>query len=174
MNVRLRVLAAVAATAVLGMMGAVAAVPASASVAPASASVATTTTTTTGSICSEDVVGDCLESPTAGNVVYVTMGTNYAYETDCSAGTTYNGEDYCEVKESGTNVCLEYDHTDGNLVVTATCSSSIASQDWWYSGTRFRNLYATEINQDACLNLDTSTGYVDVYSCSVNTSTWAF
>jgi hypothetical protein len=64
-----------------------------------------------GGICSEDAVGNCLKSPSAPNVVYVGSIANY-YVTDCGAGMTYNGEEYCEVKESGTNTCLQFNASD--------------------------------------------------------------
>jgi hypothetical protein len=178
MNIKLRVLVAVAATAALGVMGAVASVPASASAVPASASVATTT----GHILSVAVPSwglPLLNVP--GQPIYIDSSPE-TYKTDCSAGMNYNGEDYCEVLDVNTDLCLQYSHADitvnkkpvANLVIPEDCNSSIVSQDWWWSGQRFRNLYATQIGQDACLNVDTSTNYIDAYLCSGDTSEWSF
>jgi hypothetical protein len=162
MNVRLRVLIAVAATAALGVMGVVAAVPASAA---------------SGYILSIDLNSaygipsgtDMFDEP-----VYVSTETAI-YETDCGAGMTYQGEDYCEVRMvASPRWCLDYANGNGNPVYWNTCNSKRIAQDWWWSGQRFRNLYATELGVDACMNVDTETLAVDVYLCDVNTSKWSF
>lgn len=158
MNVRLRVLVAAVATATLGVMGTVAALPAS-----ASAEIDT-------AICSNYISG-CVLSEGSGNFVTLTTGhpTNYTTHQEI----TYNGEDYYSLQQDSTNLCLEWDES-GTYVREATCSSTVDSQFFWWSGQRFRNLYATKIGHDACLNYDGSNGLLDLYSCSVTSSEWTY
>jgi hypothetical protein len=157
MRMRLRVLVAVAATAVLGVTGAVAAaVPASA---------------LTGGICLANNSA-CLEVGPAGSQYSVgTVIEDFVQNCSGNGQTTYNGEPYCEVNSPDTNLCLEWDKTGGGIVISADCNGNIVSQHWWWSGQRFRNLYATDENDPACLNAE-SNDYVDTDSCSISSSKW--
>jgi hypothetical protein len=132
LNVRLRVLVAVAATAVLGVGGAVAAaVPASA--------INTT-------ICEASNQNDCLVPVATPDQFYVEVAPtpDSAFIQNCSGNgqVTYGGEPYCEIHESGYSICLEWD-SNNNTVNAAACNGTIASQHWWWSGSKFRNYYAS-------------------------------
>ena len=164
MKVRLRVMVAVAAAAALGVMGAVAAVPALA--------------TGPAHICSTDAgVGgssQCVVALGSGDPV-VLLGpgnspTNWETGSNCETGT--NGQSYCQIKQDGPNLCLQWDEDWPNVVIEATCDSNTISQHWWWSGQRFRNLYATQIGRNGvCL---AATGDISLDLCSNADTAWSW
>jgi hypothetical protein len=86
--------------------------------------------------------------------------------------TPYQGKNYCQVKVGGD--CPSWDDVTGNPVNLVSCNGE-DRQDWWWSGARFRNLYATKANEDACMNAKLPQGgqaTVDVYVCSYGSSDW--
>jgi hypothetical protein len=156
MKFRSRVLVAVAATAVLGLVAAVAAVPASAK----SATI----------ICMNSSPGTCINSNV--DPVGLTTGVPPGFAYPFGMCTTYEGNSYCEVRQSGTETCLGWDDSGNNFVRPASCNRNSDAELWWWSGLRFRNLAATKAGEHACMNADTSASAVDVYLCNVTSSEW--
>jgi hypothetical protein len=100
-------------------------------------------------------------------------GAGYDFvQGSCS---TYQGESYCQVVSQG-GQCLSWPDTSGNPVDAVACNGK-DRQDWWWSGDRFRNLYATELgsaySDGVCLNADAA-DQTDLYYCDVSSSEWAW
>jgi hypothetical protein len=122
-------------------------------------------------ICTNSNVAICIVDN--GNPVSLGGPPDTFFKTPFGMCTTSGGESYCEVRESGTETCLQWNDNTDNTVSGASCDRSNANQLWWWSGQRFRNLGATQQGEDACMNQKTSNESVDVYVCSGTSSEWS-
>ncbi len=116
MEIRLRVAAAVVALGSLCAMVLVGAGSASAA--------------SNSHICSKYESG-CIKSQGAGgDVTVTTSGSLTNWVKGPQACSVYDGLSYCQLEQSGTNLCLEMQ--TGSYVYLTTCEPR-SSQDWWWS-----------------------------------------
>jgi hypothetical protein len=130
-----------------------------------------------------DSAGDpsCLHALGNGNIVTATIQTSNQTEWDPDVSRVWNDETYYSYKQNGTDLCLQYDQKDG-VIIEATCSNSVLSQFWWFSGSwggdhqfgKFRNLYPEEEGDPSCLYYDAPTEHSvpTVASCQSAISDW--
>jgi hypothetical protein len=133
---------------------------------PAGAAVTHPAAALTGDYICESSGNPCVGGGSPANL---NVGNLYS-QGSCS---TYESESYCQlVAQNGQ--CLSWDDISGNPVDLVDCNGKIR-QDWWWSGVRFRNLYATELgsaySDGVCMNADAA-DQVDLYYCDVPSSEW--
>lgn len=126
-----------------------------------------------GDLCSQYVNG-CVKSAGSGNTVGVTNVGDITNFTRINP-ITWQGHtnDVYQYQQDGTDLCLEFDageiNGDSDIVRMATCSTSVVSQYWWYSGDHnLVNDYATALyGQQACMDVfGQSPYYALVDDCS--------
>jgi hypothetical protein len=86
---------------------------------------------------------------------------------------TYKGETYYSLNQDGTDLCLQWDKDSSeSVVIEVACDGNTVSQFFWWSGIRFRNLYATKEGDAACLNGADS--YLTLGACSGSSTEWNY